>query len=120
MIVPSSDPYSAAAPVRLVAISGPLSGEVVPLTADGLRIGRDSSNDICLPDALLQLPTAGDVQSSRFHDVVRQAKIDVIVAAFREARHRYSEAARLLGLHPNYLHRLIRTLDMTSILEPDR
>jgi transcriptional regulator with GAF, ATPase, and Fis domain len=73
-----------------------------------------------LPDALLQLPVSGDLESSRFHGAVRQAKISVIVEAFREAHHSYTEAARLLGLHPNYLHRLIRTLDMKSILEPDR
>ena len=26
----------------------------------------------------------------------------------------YTEAAKLLGLHPNYLHRLIRNLDLRS------
>jgi len=70
-----------------------------------------------LPEALLQLP---DIEAPRFHGAVRQAKVDVIAEAFREAHHSYTEAARLLGLHPNYLHRLIRTLDMKSILEPDR
>ena len=73
-----------------------------------------------LPDALLQRPASGDVEGSRFHDAVRQAKVGVIVAAVREGHHSYTEAARLLGLRPNYLHRLIRTLDMKSILEPDR
>jgi transcriptional regulator with GAF, ATPase, and Fis domain len=73
-----------------------------------------------LPDALLQRPASGDVEGSRFHDAVRHAKVDVIVEAFREADHSYAEAARLLGLHPNYLHRLIRALEMKSILEPDR
>jgi transcriptional regulator with GAF, ATPase, and Fis domain len=73
-----------------------------------------------LPDALLQMSALGDVESARFHGAVRQAKVDVIAEAFREAHHSYTEAARLLGLHPNYLHRLIRTLDMKSILEPDR
>jgi two-component system, NtrC family, response regulator HydG len=72
-----------------------------------------------LPEALLQLPT-GDVETPRFYGAVRQAKVDVIAEAFREANHSYTEAARLLGLHPNYLHRLIRTLDMKSILEPNR
>jgi transcriptional regulator with GAF, ATPase, and Fis domain len=56
----------------------------------------------------------------RFYGAVRQAKVDVIAEAFREAHHSYTEAARLLGLHPNYLHRLIRALNMKSILEPDR
>jgi transcriptional regulator with GAF, ATPase, and Fis domain len=73
-----------------------------------------------LPDALLQLPTPSGVESPRFHAAVRQAKIDAVLHAFREARQSYTEAARLLGLHPNYLHRLIRVLDMKSILESDR
>jgi transcriptional regulator with GAF, ATPase, and Fis domain len=73
-----------------------------------------------LPDALLHLPAPGGVDSPRFHETVRQAKVDVIVAAFREAQRSYAEAARLLGLHPNYLHRLIRILDIKSILERER
>src|SRR5947209_15416566 len=47
------DPHSTGAQARLVAISGPLAGEVLPLTADGVRIGRDSSNDIYLADLAL-------------------------------------------------------------------
>jgi pSer/pThr/pTyr-binding forkhead associated (FHA) protein len=38
---------------RLVAISGPLAGDVLSLTEGGARIGRDVSNDICLPDLAL-------------------------------------------------------------------
>jgi transcriptional regulator with PAS, ATPase and Fis domain len=72
-----------------------------------------------LPDSLLQLPVSSGAERPRFHEAVRQAKVDVIVEAFREARRSYTEAARLLGLHPNYLHRLIRALDMKSILEPE-
>jgi Nif-specific regulatory protein len=73
-----------------------------------------------LPEALLQLPAASDVETPRFHTAVRQAKIDAIVQAFREARHSYTEAARLLGLHPNYLHRVVRVLDIKSLLEAER
>jgi transcriptional regulator with GAF, ATPase, and Fis domain len=29
----------------------------------------------------------------------------------------YTEAARLLGLHPNYLHRLIRNLNLRPALQ---
>ena len=78
-------------------------------------IGRDD-----LPDALLQVPGAIAGDSARFHRAVRQAKIDVIVDAFRQAGHSYAETARLLGLHANYLHRLIRTLDIKSLLESNR
>ena len=73
-----------------------------------------------LPETLLQVMPANDVESPRFHRVVRQAKVDVIRSAFREAQSSYTEAARLLGLHPNYLHRLIRSLDIKSILQSDR
>jgi transcriptional regulator with GAF, ATPase, and Fis domain len=71
-----------------------------------------------LPDTLLQVPTAGG-DGPRFHQAVRQAKIELILEAFREARRSYTEAARLLGLHPNYLHRLIRNLDIKSTLEAE-
>jgi Nif-specific regulatory protein len=73
-----------------------------------------------LPETLLQVMPSNDVEGPRFHRVVRQAKVDVIRSAFREAQSSYTEAARLLGLHPNYLHRLIRSLDIKSILESDR
>jgi transcriptional regulator with GAF, ATPase, and Fis domain len=72
-----------------------------------------------LPDSLLQLPASSGAERPRFHEAVRQAKVAVVVEAFREAQRSYTEAARLLGLHPNYLHRLIRTLDMKSILEQE-
>ncbi len=44
----------------------------------------------------------------------------VIVDTFREARRNYTDTARLLGLHPNYLHRLIKNLDLKAALEEDR
>ena len=47
------DPGSTSAPARLVVVSGPLSGEVLPLTDGAIKIGRDPSNDICLSDLAL-------------------------------------------------------------------
>ena len=106
------------AEARLVAISDPLSGEVLPLTVNGVRIGRDASNDIYLPDlalsrahrpigathgrddlpdALLQFRSAGDVETPRCYGAIRRAKVDV-----------------------NYLHRVSRTLDIKSTLETNR
>jgi transcriptional regulator with GAF, ATPase, and Fis domain len=38
------------------------------------------------------------------------------VQAFQQAGGSYTEAARLLGVHPNYLHRLIRNLDLKAAL----
>ena len=53
MIPSPPDPPSPSAEARLVAISGPLSGEVLPLLERGVRIGRETSNDICLSDLAL-------------------------------------------------------------------
>jgi Nif-specific regulatory protein len=75
-----------------------------------------------LPEALIE---AGPATASgaaagvgaHFHDAIRQAKQDLIVKAFTAARGSYSAAARLLGLHPNYLHRLIRNLNLKTLLK---
>ena len=55
-----------------------------------------------------------------YHEALREKKKELISNAFREAKGNYVETAKILDVHPNYLHRLIRTLDMKSILEPDR
>jgi len=73
-----------------------------------------------LPEALLETAGTRVTQLPRFHECVRDAKVRVIVDAFREVGRSYTEAARILGLHPNYLHRLIRNLDLKSVLEQER
>jgi transcriptional regulator with GAF, ATPase, and Fis domain len=55
--------------------------------------------------------------AARFHDAVTQAKKDLIVRAVEEAHGNYNAAARLLGLHPNYLHRLIKNLGLKGTLK---
>jgi Nif-specific regulatory protein len=70
-----------------------------------------------LPEGLLErnLP-AGD-KPTLFHDAVNQTKREVILKAFEGAAGNYTETAKLLGLHPNYLHRLIRNLDLKPELK---
>jgi Nif-specific regulatory protein len=70
-----------------------------------------------LPDALLDVPAPAGSDRQRFHEAVRDAKIRVIEEAFREARGSYIETARLLGLNANYLHRLIKNLQLKPVLE---
>jgi Nif-specific regulatory protein len=72
-----------------------------------------------LPDVVLDVPTPNGSERPRFHEAVRNAKMKTIVDAFREARRSYTDTARLLGLHPNYLHRLIKNLDLKSVLEEE-
>jgi Nif-specific regulatory protein len=66
-----------------------------------------------LPEALLETQhTQRD--SVKYHDRVNQLKKQLIVDAVTQKKGNYTEAAKLLGLHPNYLHRLIRNLDLKS------
>jgi len=41
-------------------------------------------------------------------------KRELIMRAFERAGQSHADAARLLGVHPNYLHRLIRNLDLRA------
>jgi len=68
-----------------------------------------------LPESILEKAEAISAAST-FHDALRETKKQLIVNAFEQANGSYTDAARLLGLHPNYLHRLIRNLDMKSLL----
>jgi transcriptional regulator with GAF, ATPase, and Fis domain len=69
-----------------------------------------------LPDAVAEAASSataiGAAAPRRFHAAIRQAKKDLIVGAVKEAGGSHNGAARLLGLHPNYLHRLIRNLQL--------
>ena len=49
-----------------------------------------------------------------YHDVLRDTKRQLIVTAVREAEGNITAAAKALDLHPNYLHRLIKNLDLRS------
>ncbi len=51
-------------------------------------------------------------QSLDYHRTVEQTKRDLIVRAFEQAGYSHAAAARLLGVHPNYLHRLMRTFNL--------
>jgi transcriptional regulator of acetoin/glycerol metabolism len=41
----------------------------------------------------------------------------LILNAVENAGGNFTEAAKLLGLHPNYLHRLIRNLDLRELIK---
>ncbi len=45
-----------------------------------------------------------------YHDAVSDFKKRIIQEAMRKSGDNCAEAARMLGVHPNYLHRLIRKL----------
>lgn len=68
-----------------------------------------------LPPAILGEKGEG-LACARYHDALNQAKKDLVLCALREAKGSFPMAARLLGIHPKYLHRLVRTLDLKSEL----
>jgi two-component system, NtrC family, response regulator HydG len=67
-----------------------------------------------LPDAVagrFASSVSGELPSRlTFREAIEQAKVDLITGALKESGGRHTSAARQLGLHPNYLHRLIRNL----------
>ncbi len=66
-----------------------------------------------LPQTLLEARLASDPSiSSSFHQAVLDTKRRVILEAVEQAGGRLTQAAHLLGLHPNYLHRLLRNLNL--------
>jgi DNA-binding NtrC family response regulator len=54
------------------------------------------------------------LKGARYHTVLNNAKKDLILSALREAEGNYPEAARSLGIHPKYLHRLVRNLNIRA------
>jgi Nif-specific regulatory protein len=64
-----------------------------------------------LPEALLEREVTVATSNS-YHEAVAQTKKQIILSAVEKSKGNYTEAAKLLGVHPNYLHRLIRNLDL--------
>ncbi len=63
-----------------------------------------------LPETLLEAsPQAG---GARYHSSVGQAKREAILDAYVQGSGDYKQAAKVLGLHPNYLLRLVRNLNL--------
>jgi len=61
-----------------------------------------------LPETLLE--AAPRDSETKYHHSVGQAKRDAIIDAYVQGNGDYKQAAKLLGLHPNYLLRLVRNL----------
>ena len=72
-----------------------------------------------LPETLLESSPASANAPAQYHDAVRNLKKQLILTAFEQSGGNITEAAKLLGLNPNYLHRLIRNLDLRLALRKD-
>ena len=49
---------------------------------------------------------------TKFHETIRDIKKQLVIKALEQSDGNLTEAARKLGLHPNNLHRLVKTLNL--------
>jgi Nif-specific regulatory protein len=62
-------------------------------------------------------PLVGDSRAAvpsslDYHATIDETKRELIIRAFERAENSHAGAARLLGVHPNYLHRLLRNFNL--------
>ena len=69
-----------------------------------------------LPESLLEQAPPAEMDEGKYHASVKELKKRLIVDAVEQTRGNYVEAAKLLGVHANYLHRLIKNLGLKNEL----
>jgi transcriptional regulator with GAF, ATPase, and Fis domain len=78
------------------------------------------STDVILAEDLpehIRETRPADVSASLYEEAVEAAKRQVVLKAFDQSNYDHETAAKILGLHPNYLHKLIRTMDLRAVLK---
>lgn len=70
-----------------------------------------------LPEAILESESRTMPAPTKYHEAVAATKKQVILQAVDQTKGNYTDAAKLLGVHPNYLHRLIRNLNLREHLK---
>jgi Nif-specific regulatory protein len=70
-----------------------------------------------LPEAVLESEASAEAPLTKYHEAVAETKKQTILSAMDQAKGNYTEAAKLLGVHANYLHRLIRNLNLREQLK---
>ncbi|HEY0765255.1 MAG TPA: sigma 54-interacting transcriptional regulator [Pyrinomonadaceae bacterium] len=69
-----------------------------------------------LPEAMLERGVNVS-NPATYHTAVAQAKKQIILNAIDQTESNFNDAAKLLGVHPNYLHRLVRNLNLRDQLK---
>ncbi len=65
-----------------------------------------------LPEAVVSRDVTAGVTGTKYHSALKELKKQLILKSLEEAKGNYTDAARLLGVHVNYLHRLVRNLGL--------
>jgi Nif-specific regulatory protein len=69
-----------------------------------------------LPGIILEEQSAA-LPASLYHSQINKKKEEIVLNALHEANGNFPAAARLLGIHPKYLHRLASNLSLRSKLD---
>jgi Nif-specific regulatory protein len=70
-----------------------------------------------LPESVLESESPPAAPGTRYIEAIAETKKQLILNAMQQAKGSYTDAAKLLGVHPNYLHRLIRNLNLKDQLK---
>ena len=70
-----------------------------------------------LPETVLDSAKTGAGSPDNYHDAIRNLKKNLILGALEQSAGNITNAAKLLCVHPNYLHRLMRNLQLRPALK---
>lgn len=71
-----------------------------------------------LPESVVKQVPRFRADDARYHRSVTELKKHLILTALEEADGSYTGAARILGVHVNYLHRLVRNMNLRGSIRP--
>ena len=69
-----------------------------------------------LPESVVEQNSPDETHEGKYHAQVKHLKKQLILDAVEQTGGNYVDAAGILGVHPNYLHRLIRNLGIKEEL----
>jgi len=89
------------------------------LPEEVIEADSSTSNHLASSQSDAEIPTLPEIFPSAvpYHEGMIEAKRQLILKAFDQAKGNHFEAAKLLGLHPNNLHRMIRNLNLKTRLK---
>ncbi len=70
-----------------------------------------------LPAPILEIETPSGHEAGKFQSAVQDTKKQAILNAIEQCNGNITAAARLLDVHPNYLHRLIRNMNLRPLIK---
>jgi Nif-specific regulatory protein len=70
-----------------------------------------------LPETVLESAKCGATAPAKYHEAIRSLKKQLILGALEQASGNITEAAKLVGVHANYLHRLMRNLELRTAMK---